>query len=140
MNTHTNSPKMTKEQVQQKSDKEILEMIERAKGNTGNNFSNYMNCDFSYTFLTSILKDRGYENGWHKVTSSAPSVAKPETILMRKTTDEVTRQTFMIEKSIADDWKAFNQNVPYKTVTIGCALQRFMDDYKNHLINFKLEI
>lgn len=136
----TTSTKMTKDELQQKSDKELLAMVEKSKGHTGNDFSEYMNCDFSYSFLTTTLKDRGYENGWHKTSDTPSSSVKPTTIKMRKSDEEVSRQSYMIEKSVAQEWKQFNQNVPYKTVTLGYALRRFMDDYKKGLIKFDFEI
>ena len=140
-NTATDSvtPKMTKEELQQKSDRELLSLVERSKGHTGNDFGEYMNCDFSYSYLTTVLKDRGYENGWHK-TSDAPSTTKPVTIQMRKSEDTVSRQSYMIDKSVAEEWKQFNKNVPYKTVTLGYALRRFMDDYNSGRIKFEFEI
>lgn len=42
----TTSTKMSKEELQQKSDKELLSLVEKSKGHTGNDFSDYMNCDF----------------------------------------------------------------------------------------------
>ena len=41
------TPKMTKEEAQQKSDAELLQMIQQAQGHIGKDFSDYMNCDFS---------------------------------------------------------------------------------------------
>ena len=35
----TTSTKMTKEELQQKSDKELLALVEKSKGHTGNDFS-----------------------------------------------------------------------------------------------------
>ena len=136
----TTSTKMSKEELQQKSDKELLALVEKSKGHTGNDFSDYMNCDFSYSFLTTTLKDRGYENGWHKTSDTPSSSVSPTTIKMKKSDEEVSRQSYMVDKSIAKEWKQFNQNVPYKTVTLGYALRRFMDDYKNGLIKFDFEI
>lgn len=141
-NTATDSatPKMTKEELQHKSDRELLSLVESSKGHTGNDFGEYMNCDFSYSYLTTVLKDRGYENGWHK-TSDAPTTAvKPVTIQMRKSDDTVSRQSYMIDKSVAEEWKQFNKNVPYKTVTLGYALRRFMEDYNSGRIKFEFEI
>ena len=80
----TTSTKMTKEELQQKSDKELLALVEKSKGHTGNDFSEYMNCDFSYSFLTTTLKDRGYENGWHKTSEGNSPVIKPTAICMKK--------------------------------------------------------
>lgn len=131
--------KMSKEELQRKSDSELLSLIEKSKGHTGNDFGDYMNCDFSYSYLTTVLKDRGYENGWHK-TSNVPLSINPITIQMKKSSDNVARQSYMIEKSVAEEWKNFNKDVPFKTVTLGYALRRFMDDYKSGRIKFEFEI
>jgi len=65
---------MTKEEAKQKSDAELLQMIQQAQGHTGKEFSDYMNCDFSYTYLTGFIRDRGYENGWHKTSEGSSPV------------------------------------------------------------------
>ena len=136
----TTSTKMTKEELQQKSDKELLALVEKSKGHTGNDFSEYMNCDFSYSFLTTTLKDRGYENGWHKTSEGTSPVIKPTAICMKKSDKETTRKSFIIDEDVASEWKEFNKNVPFPSVTLRCALRRFMDDYKSGLIKFELEI
>lgn len=136
----TTSTKMTKEELQQKSDKELLALVEKSKGHTGNDFSEYMNCDFSYSFLTTTLKDRGYENGWHKTSEGNSPVIKPTAICMKKSNKNTTRKSFIIDEDVASEWKEFNKNVPFPSVTLGFALRRFMDDYKSGLIKFELEI
>ena len=136
----TTSTKMTKEELQQKSDKELLALVEKSKGHTGYDFSEYMKCDFSYSFLTTTLKDRGYENGWHKTSEGNSPVIKPTAICMKKSDKDTTRKSFIIDEDVASEWKEFNKNVPFPSVTLGCALRRFMDDYKSGLIKFELEI
>ena len=138
--TDSATQRMTKEELQQKSDRELLSLVERSKGHTGNDFGEYMNCDFSYSYLTTVLKDRGYENGWHKTSDAPTATIKPVTIQMRKSDGAVSRQSYMIDKSVAEEWKQFNKNVPYKTVTLGYALRRFMDDYNSGRIKFEFEI
>ena len=134
------TPKMTKEEAQQKSDAELLQMIQQAQGHTGKDFSDYMNCDFSYTYLTGLIRDRGYENGWHKTSEGSSPVIKPTAICMKKSDKKTTRKSFIIDEDVASEWKEFNKNVPFPSVTLGCALRRFMDDYKSGLIKFELEI
>ena len=136
----TTSTKMTKEELQQKSDKELLALVEKSKGHTGNDFSEYMNCDFSYSFLTTTLKDRGYENGWHKTSEGTSPVIKPTAICMKKSDKKTTRKSFIIDEDVASEWKEFNKNVPFPSVTLGCALRRFMEDYRSGRITFELEI
>lgn len=57
---------ITKEQLQQMSDSELLDMVTNAKGHTGKDFGATFDCDFSYSFLTGELQKRGYENGFYK--------------------------------------------------------------------------
>ena len=134
------TPKMTKEEAQQKSDAELLQMILQAQGHTGKEFSDYMNCDFSYTYLTGLIRDRGYENGWHKTSEGASPVVKPTIIRMKKSDEGTTRKSFIIDEDVAAEWKDFNKNVPFPSVTLGCALRRFMEDYRSGRITFELEI
>lgn len=132
--------KMTKEEAQQKTDAELLQMIQQAQGHTGKDFSDYMNCNFSYTYLTGLICDRGYENGWHKTSEGSSPVMKPTVIHMKKSEDSTTRKSFIIDEDVAEEWKSFNKNVPFPSVTLGCALRRFMEDYHSGRITFELEI
>ena len=132
--------KMTKEEAQQKTDAELLQMIQQAQGHTGKDFSDYMNCDFSYTYLTGLIRDRGYENGWHKTSEGSSPVMNPTVIRMKKSDEGTTRKSFIIDEDVAAEWKDFNKNVPFPSVTLGCALRRFMEDYRSGRITFELEI
>ncbi len=134
------TPKMTKEEAQQKSDAELFQMIQQAQGHTGKDFAEYMNSDFSYSYLTSLLRDRGYENGWHKTSEGSSPVVKPTIIRMKKSDEGTTRKSFIIDEDVAVEWKEFNKNVPFPSVTLGSALRRFMDDYNSGRIKFELEI
>ena len=134
------APKMTKEEAQQKTDAELLQMIQQSQGHTGKDFSDYMNCDFSYTYLTGLIRDRGYENGWHKTSDGSYPVMKPAVIHMKKSENGTTRKSFIIDEDVAEEWKSFNKNVPFPSVTLGCALRRFMEDYHSGRITFELEI
>ena len=132
--------KITKEEAQMMTDEKLLQMVQQSQGHTGKDFPEHMSCDFSYTYLTGLLKDRGYEMGWHKTSEGSSPIVKPTVLQMKKSDDEVSRQSYMVEKSVADEWKQFNKNVPYKTVTLGWALRRFMDDVRSGRIKFELEL
>lgn len=134
-----NTPRMTKEQAQCLTDSELLQMVENAAGHTTKDFMEFMNCDFSYTFLTNLLKDRGYENGWHKTSEGNVSTLKPTIISLKKSDGETVRHSFSLDKSIADEWNNFNKNIPFKSVTLGYALKRFMDDARAGKIKFEIE-
>ncbi|MBP5554671.1 MAG: hypothetical protein J6X94_07350 [Lachnospiraceae bacterium] len=132
--------KITKEEAQMMTDEKLLQMVQQSQGHTGKDFPEHMSCDFSYTYLTGLLKDRGYEMGWHKTSEGSSPIVKPTVLQMKKSDDEVSRQSYMVEKSVADEWKQFNKNVPYKTVTLGWAMRRFMDDVRSGRIKFELEL
>ena len=132
--------KITKEEAQMMTDEKLLQMVQQSQGHTGKDFPEHMSCDFSYTYLTGLLKDRGYEMGWHKTSEGSSPIVKPTVLQMKKSDDEVSRQSYMVEKSVADEWKQFNKNVPYKTVTLGWALRRFMDEVRSGRIKFELEL
>lgn len=129
----------TKEWCQGLSDSELLDLVKKAQGHT-TDFQKYLNCDFSYTFLTNVLRSRGYEHGWYKSGNSSPIPSGITTISMKKTNEPIIRQSFMIEQGIAKDWKKFNQWVPYNTVTLGWALRRFMEDTQAGKIKFELDL
>ncbi|MCR5233969.1 MAG: hypothetical protein K6E53_08680 [Lachnospiraceae bacterium] len=132
--------KMSKEEVQQKSDDELLLMIQQAQGHTGKDFPDFMKCDFSYSYLTGLIRGRGYENGWYKTSEGSLPIMKPTVIRMKKSENDTTRKAFVIDEDIAAEWKDFNKNVPFPSVTLGYALRRFMDDYRSGRIAFELEI
>ena len=134
VNTH----RMTKEEALQLSDTELLQMIEKATGHTGSDFQEFMSCTFSYTTLTNILKNRGYENGWHKTSEGSSPLHNPVTIILEKSDEKLVRPGYSVPVSIADEWKSFNRNNPHKSVALGYALQRFMEDQRSGKI--KLEV
>ena len=134
------TPMMTKEEAQQQTDAELLQMIQQAQGHTGKDFTAHMGCDFSYSYLTGLLRDRGYENGWHKTSEGSSPVVKPTVIRMKKSDDGTTRKSYIADEVIAAEWKEFNKNVPFPSVTLSWALRRFMEDYRSGRITFELEI
>ncbi len=75
-----------------------------------------------------------------KTNDNSQSKKKPEVIQMKKSDENTVRVSFMLEQSIAEEWKDFNKNVPYKTVTLGHALLRFMNDVRSGKIKFELEL
>ena len=138
--TPGSSPKMTKEEAQQKTDAELLQMIQQAQNHTGKDFYDHMNCDFSYSYLTNLIRDRGYEKGWHKTSEGSSPVTEPATIPMKKPKGGTVRKTFTINKDVADSWLSFNQNIQFPSVTIEYALRRFMEDYYYGRIKFEQEL
>ncbi len=131
---------LSKEAVKSLSDSELLQMLKDAKGHTGTDFGRYMNCEFSYTYLTSILEDRGYKNGWYKAGKGSSPTIRPDIITMSMPNGETVRKSFIIDSDTAKQWKEFNKKIPFPSVTLSAALIRFMDDYKDGKIKFELEI
>jgi len=129
---------MTKEQCQQLSDSELLEMVQKSQGHT-TNFQKYLNCDFSYTFLTNILKSRGYEHGWYKAKDTPQSPSNITVIPMKKPKKTI-RQSYIIDEQVAKEWKDFNKAIPYNSVTISLALLLFMANVKAGRIKFELDL
>ena len=129
--------RITPEQCQAMSDAELLEMISKSADHK-KDFQSYMNCNFSYNYLCDQLKNRGYTYGWHKeIRSDSDNV---DTIIIKVPAEKPKRQTFEIEKSVSDEWRAFNNNIPHSCITLRHALKRFMADYRSGKIKFELQI
>ena len=133
-------PKMSKEAAQSLPDEKLLQMIADSAGHTGQDFGVFMGCDFSYSYLASLIRERGFENGWHRTSEGSSPVVMPTVIRMKKSDEGTTRKSFVIDEDIAAEWKDFNKNVPFPSVTLGYALRRFMDDVRAGRIKFELEI
>lgn len=132
---------MTKEQLQQMPDEKLLDMVSRAVGHTGKDFSDFMNCDFSYSYLTTELKNRGYANGWYKAEGiEAKASQKPETIILQKPEDEGKRVTLTVSAKTAEAWRQLVAPVSYKQLVADAALNRFIADVKAGKIEFKVRL
>jgi hypothetical protein len=129
----TTPSKITAADCQRMSDTELLQMFLKSSKHT-KDFQDYMGCDFPHSYLVEVIKSRGFEQGWHKPNSGT------ETIIVKKSAEKCVRQTFNIEKSVADDWKKFSASIPNKNVILQAALERFMSDYRSGRIKFELQI
>lgn len=125
--------RITAADCQRMSNQELLQMFLKASKHT-KDFQDYMGCDFPHSYLVEVIKSRGFEQGWHK-----PDLGT-ETIIVKKSAEKCVRQTFNIEKSVADDWKKFSASIPNKNVILQAALKRFMSDYRSGRIKFELQI
>lgn len=130
---------MAKEQCQQLTDAELLKMVQKAEGHT-KDFSQYMLCDFSYSFLTNVLRSRGYEHGWYKTSETQTASVKPNIVLIKRPVNTTIRQSFIIDAQVAEDWKEFNNRFPYGSVTTSLALRFFMANVKAGRIKFELDL
>jgi len=133
VSNNTSTTRITTANCQRMSDQELLQMLQKATGHT-KEFQDYMGCDFPHSYLVETLKSRGFEQGWHKPDQGIT------TIVLKKSTEKCVRQTFSIDKSVADEWKLFNANIPNKNVILQAALERFMADYRSGKIKFELQV
>ena len=135
---------MKKEDLEKLKDNEIIDMVEKSKGHTKTeDFQKLFNCDFSYTYLVKYLSDkRGYERKWVKKENVRGFINdendKKEILYMEKSEDTIVRKSYLLSKSVADEWKIFTEKIPYNTVVLDYALTRTMTDIRNG--NVKIEI
>lgn len=135
--------KMSKEELQKLPDSTLLQMVEKSAGHTGADFSAYLSCDFSYSYLTGELKRRGYLNGWHKAGGSAKASVEdahePEIITLGKKSENESgrRITLTASKDVADVWRNLTLPLPDKQSITDAALKRFIDDVKAGRVKFE---
>lgn len=132
---------MTKEDLQNKTDEELLEMIEQAKGHTGPDFKDYYGCDFSYSFLTDTLKRRGWALGWHRVSADSPKnagVAMEKMVVALKKVECTERKVFTVPQDTAREWSTFAAGMPYKVPLIDAALKMFMRACQEGKVEFAI--
>ena len=128
---------MQKEDLENLTDDEIIMMIEKSKGNTKTiDFQKLFNCDFSYTYLVKYLTEkRGYEKKWVRKDNekhiNKNDNKKKEVLYMEKSEDTIVRKSYLLSKTVADEWKSFNEKIPYNSVVLDYALSRTMSDIKN---------
>ena len=56
---------------------------------------------------------------------------KKEVLYMEKSEDTIVRKSYLLSKKVADEWKIFNEKIPYNSVVLDYALSRTMSDIKN---------
>ncbi len=137
--SNTSAPKMSLDEARALSDAELLVLINKAQGHS-DGFSDFMQCDFSYSSLNKLLKDRGFVNGWHKVSEGTAPIVKPDVIKLTKSESTTTRKSYVIPDDVAAKWKMFNKDIPCPSVTLAAAMERFMADYKAGKIKFEIGI
>ena len=95
-------------------------------------------------------KERGFEKRWVKQDEyidvsnlkehkNENIVDEAEIIVLKKTDDIMCRQSYVLSQSVAERWKAFNEGMPFKSLTIDSALIRFMEDVRSGRVVFKLK-
>lgn len=138
--------KMKKEDLNKLSDDEIISMIENAKGNTKTeDFKKLYDCDFSYTYLVNYLTEkRGYQKKWVKVTEENNDFRQykeeVDILYMEKSEEVCVRKSYMLSKTVADEWKKIMDKIPYNTVLMNYALSRTMDDIRKGKVRIEIRL
>lgn len=131
---------ISKQDVVNMSDEQILNMIESAKGCTETEkFREKFDCDFSYAFLRNELISRGYVLKYVKESDQAV-VAPEKTVVKLKAPEKQgrVRKTVEVSKDTWDKWKKLTDALPWAGSVLDAALQRFIDDEKNGKIMFEI--
>ena len=137
---------MKKENLHKLSDEEIILMIENAKGNTKTeDFKKLYNCDFSYTYLVNYLTEKkGYQKKWVKVTEENNDFIRNEEVVevlyMEKSEDTIVRKSYLLSKTVADEWKSFTEKIPYNSTVLNFALSRTMDDIRKGKVRIEIRL
>lgn len=118
-------------------DQELLEMVKKAPGNTGKSFQSTFGVEFSYTTLTKELNNRGYKKEWHKVDGGKGKKGIVAKIYNLNNLEDRTRRNLTIPDEIFKIYIKYFGKIHNQSVVIGVALERFIEDYKNGLIDFK---
>lgn len=136
--TPTKSHRMSKDELQTLPDSKLLEMVDAAKGHTGKDFQDTLNCDFSYSFLTSTLSDRGYVTGWYKAGDAKVS-PQPEVVTLHKTSGG-DRLTLTVDAAVKDEWHALTDGSSYRQCIANEALSRFIRAVRNGQLKFEVDL
>ena len=129
---------MTKEELIASDDSVLLDLIDRAKGNTGKDFGSAMDCDFSYTFLTTELQKRGYKNGWYK----DQQISEEDRVMVIDATQnaKTVRKAYTVSEEVAEKWSEFTKGVPGRSVLLDKALTDFMDKAQKSKVKVEFEL
>lgn len=130
-----------KEEVQGMPDRQILDIVDNAKGHTGKEFGETYGCDFSYNFLLNELKRRGYINGWYRpadVNEKKEIITESESrnkeickVVVNDEPKDKIRTSVYVEPSVWKRWQLITAGMPGKAHVLSEALERFMRDVKS---------
>lgn len=134
----SSKPMISKEEVKSFSDEKLKEMQKKAQGHT-TDFKEYLNCDFSYSFFSNVLKQRGLPHRLRNANNEVSRTDTPDIITLNKSEYSTIRKSYTISSSTADEWRNFCKNVPNPSILLSAAMERFMDDYKTGKIRFEFK-
>lgn len=141
---------LSKKDVISMSNEQVLALVDKAKGHTGDDFKQHMDCDFTYSYLTSELKRRGYVfySCWYLEGEIPATPGKqqkydkadiPDIVYLGEKIPKENRikTTVEMKKETWDRWKEMTETLSNKMVVLDAALMRFMDDFDQGNIEFR---
>ena len=126
---------ITKKDIKGYTERELLELVEKAKGHTGNDFKDAVGAEFSYATLIDEITTRGGKNGWYFGT---PCGREEKNVITLVKQGEAVRKTYTVDGGVAKEWGEFIKDLPVPSVALSTALSRFMDDYRNGRVEFRI--
>ena len=125
---------ITRNDLKNFTERELLDLVEQAKGHT-KDFQETVGADFSYSALIDEITARGGKNGWYFDTQCGTD---EHTVIPVEKQGETIRKPYTVSKDIAEEWSEFMRSFPVPSVALGSALSRFMADYRNGRIEFRI--
>lgn len=125
---------ITKEELKNKDDEFLLELVNSAAGQTAD-FQKNFDADFSYSYLLDELKKRGAQNGWYFPNGTV----KTDTIPLYASKESI-RKSFTLSPSVAKRWKSAMEHIPFPSLALDAALNRFVDDIEAGRVQFELNL
>ena len=59
---------------------------------------------------------------------------------MEKSEEVCVRKSYMLSKTVADEWKKIMDKIPYNTVLMNYALSRTMDDIRKGKVRIEIRL
>ena len=134
----SSEPMISKEEVKSFSDEKLKEMHKKAQGHT-TDFKEYLNCDFSYSFFSNVLKQRGLPHRLRNANNEVSRTDTPDIITLNKSEYSTIRKSYTVSSKTAEEWKKFSKDIPNPSVLLSAAMERLMNDYKAGKVKFEFK-
>ena len=81
---------------------------------------------------------------WVKVTEENNDFIRNEEVVevlyMEKSEDTIVRKSYLLSKTVADEWKSFTEKIPYNSTVLNFALSRTMDDIRKGKVRIEIRL
>ena len=131
---------ITKNDMLNMTDMQLLELVENAKGHTGKEFQAHCDTDFSYSVLLNELRNRGYENGWYKPSSTIVEPVKETEYIYLEELEahgRCVKTSFDIGEDTLEKWRKMTSMMARKGRILEIAMIRFMDSLDSGELDFR---